>query len=237
MENCVVIQTCDAYSHYWSGLSYSMEKYWDFSIPWDIYLCNEETKISFENKKFHQITTGTKNYADRLLHILENLNCDYIFYMLEDFWPTDRMTKHIFTGLFNKIQENEWDCLRVSPYMPEYYDLESTNHIFDGKMILKYSDKSHWKFSQQASFWNRKFLMNIIEKSLKTEIIDSTSLPFEIACDEYLRDKKVNIYHYHYFWYPISGVVWRGKLTQIGEQIEAIMNIESIMQNKFYNLI
>lgn len=230
MKGCVVVQTCDAYAKFWPGFAYSMRKYWDFSIPWPIFFCNEDAEINFREPGYVQLRTSQGSCIQRLRRILDMLkDYDYVFYMLEDFWPTDRMSREMFLGLFDIFQTNRWDCLRVSTFMPSLYKAVATSH----KGILEYTKDSDWRFSQQAGFWKKDFLRSCLVEPAESEVTHKTSLTAEIACNDHLRRTfpDAKIYHYHYFWYPISGAVWRGELSEIGKQIEVVMNIESLLSS------
>jgi hypothetical protein len=223
---CVIVQTCDTYQKYWDGFFWSMQKYWDENISWPIYFCNEEIDVAC---KFKQLKTGKGSHSQRLIRILEQLqDYEYVFYMLEDFWPTAEMSNVLFEKLWNLVKINNWDCLKVAPYMPEYYKLEPTQY----PDIKKYSSESDWHFSQQSSFWKRDFIKNCIVEPTISEQLISSSLTGEIASDKFLKEHypDAKIYHYHYHWYPVSGVLWRGELNQMGEQIEFIRKAEAAYQ-------
>lgn len=232
MNGCVLVQTCDAYAKFWPGFAYSMRKYWDFSIPWPIVFCNETADINFTEPGYTQLKAGPGSYIQRLQYALDKLPYDYVFYMLEDFWPTDRMSREMFMGLFDLFQTNRWDALRVCTFMPSHYKATPTKHSFMGRKLLKYDKDSTWKYSQQATFWKKDFLRSCLVEPTESEVKHKTSLIAEIACDEQLNRNCPNaeIYHYHYFWYPISGAVWRGELSEIGKQIEVVMNIENMLK-------
>ena len=68
-----------------------------------------------------------------------------------------------------------------------------------------------------------------------SEKLISSSLSGEIAMDKYLslNYPEAEIYHYHHYWYPVSGTVWRGKLTLIGEQINFIKKVEEILDQQY----
>jgi hypothetical protein len=235
-EGCIIIQSCDKYQHIWPGLFWSLGKYWDFQIPWKIYFCNEEKKIHFPNKRYQQILTGRMGHSEMMAKIISSLSeYKYIFYMLDDFWPTDRMTKEMFMGLFNIFKNNQWESLKITAYQPSHYKLENTNFEFNRKKILKYAKNSRWKFSQQASFWKREVFESIITDPMVKDKNLSTSLPTEIAMDEKFCNlyPEANVYLYNYIWYPVSGVMWRGVLTQIGEQIEFERKVEETIKIKF----
>lgn len=236
-KGCIVVQTCDAYKPYWDSFLWSFNKYWDKKIDWPLFFCNEEIKPDFVNPLTTQhIATGMGSHSTRLAKILDALvEYEYVFYMLEDFWLTDRMTHEMFSELFQMIQSNNWDSLRVAPYMPAYYKMEPTEFAVQGRKILKFTKESEWQFSQQASFWKRDFLRKCVVEAQVSDIEVSSSIAGEIAMDKYLRQTYPDSEHYlyHYHWYPISGSVWRGKLTQMGEQIEFLRQVDMIYEQQF----
>lgn len=236
-EGCIVIQTCDKYQCAWEGLFWSMNKYWDFTIPWTIYFCNEELDVSLPNQKYKQIKTGRISHCEMMKSIMQKIECDYIFYMLEDFWPIKHMSKEMFMGLFNIFKENNWDSLKVTPHQPNHYELEGTSFSFNNQKILKYSKNSKWKFNQQASFWKREVFNGIISppKEEHAEGKHNTSLGVEIAMDEKFQKENPNaeVYLFNYLWYPVGGSIWRGKLTQIGEQIEFERQVDEYIKIKY----
>lgn len=237
-EGCIVIQTCDKYQPIWKSLLWSMEKYWDFEIPWPIYFCNEEIDVKFKNSKYRQIKTGRMKHSEMISRIMSELrDYKYIFYMLDDFWPTDRMSKEIFMGLFKIFKDNNWDSLKVTAYQPMYYDVEGTSFHFNGKKILRYKKSSNWRFNQQASFWKREIFENIVSEpdEMLLEEKTNTSLGTEQAMDKKFRElyPDAEVYLYNYIWYPVSGAMWRGGLTLIGEQIEFEIAAEEFAKIKF----
>lgn len=233
-EGCIVIQTCDKYQPAWENLFWSFNKYWDFEIPWKIYFCNEEVDCKFKNDRFIQIKCGKNNHYEILKIILEKIDHKYIFYMLEDFWPTATIKKNIFMGLFSIFRSENWDSLKLCCIHPNRYSLENTNFIFYGKKILKFSDGSEWRFNQQSSFWKTDVLKNIIVKNFLEEKI-KTSLGFEKDTDKEYR-KKYPVskdYIYNLFWYPVGGAYWRGEINLIGQQINFEREVEEYIKNNF----
>lgn len=235
-KGCIIVQTCDAYKPYWDSFLWSFNKYWDNKIDWPLYFCNEEMPVDLVNPAHRQFPTGKGSHSWRLAKILDALGqYDYVFYMLEDFWLTDRMTQEMFSGLFDLIQSNNWDSLRVAPYMPAYYKMLPTEFTYQDKPILRFAKDSEWHFSQQASFWKRDFLRKCVVEAQVDEKEVASSIAGEIAMDKYLKQTypDAQIYLYHYHWYPISGSVWRGKLTQMGEQIDFLRQVDAVFTQSF----
>ena len=113
----VVVQTCDSYSHFWDGWYKMFNRFWDFDLDWQIYLCNEDADLPFNDDRIKQIKTGTskkylgteerewlptfggpkqvdEGWSDRLIHILESVDTDYVLYFQEDQWPKYKIEKN-----------------------------------------------------------------------------------------------------------------------------------------------
>ena len=232
MDGAVAILTCDKYSPFWEGMYYYMDKYWDYSIPWPIYFCNETLAVPHHPHIKH-LPLGPGPYHERQLRMVSQLqNYKYIFYLQEEFWPYDRMTREMFMGLFQLIEQNNWDCLHLYGHQPEHYILEPTDVFFKNRRIMRFSNKSNWFFSQQARFWKRELLQKCIVPPLVSEEKISSSISVEVECDKYMRqnfpDSKVMLYHY--WWYPIAGVAWRGKMSAVGQEMQYKMMVDKSMK-------
>lgn len=215
-----------------------MDQYWDFSIPWRIYFCNEELDVDLPNEKYTQIKTGKKSHASMTREILGTLrDHKYVFYMLEDFWPVREMSNRTFMGLFKIFKKNEWDSLKVTINQPSFYELESTEFRFNNEKILKYSSNSRWKFNQQASFWKRDVLEQIIDDPTgpNEESKISTSLGMETATDDKFGKlfPDAQVYLFNYLWYPVGGSYWRGEINEMGKQIEFEMKVKEYNELRY----
>ena len=59
----VLVQTCDAYSHFWNGWYKMFDRFWAFDLDWQIYFCNEEIDFPYDDPRIKQIKTGkSKQY-------------------------------------------------------------------------------------------------------------------------------------------------------------------------------
>jgi hypothetical protein len=208
-----------------------MDKHWDKSIEFPIYFCNEKKDIELPNN-FNQIKTGCGTFVQNLNHILSEIKQDHIFYMLEDFWPISPMNRNLFYDLYNEFLEKKFDALQVSGYTP-YYDVETSNYEISGRRLLKFKPDSKWIFNFQSRFWKKEvFRKCLIEPEISERDV-SSAITVEIACDDVAKKLAMQVYLHHYIWYPFSGAVYRGKLTEIGEQMQNIVNIDKLVNQKF----
>lgn len=234
----VVVQTCDKYKKFWNGFFYYMDKFWDDEISCPIYFCNDHEEINVP-KKFKVLTTKKNNFVDSLKFILSNVKTDYVFYMLEDFWLQAPMPAQIFNELFNFVLEKNIFVLQVSPILP-YYNLDyNSNYYCLNQKIIKFKKESDWIFNFQTRFWKKEILEKCLVQPKISEDIVNSAISVEIECDKHVKYNNIlkDVYFYHYFYYPIGGVAYRGNLTKIGQEMQNNMHIDLYGKNLIKNNI
>lgn len=229
-DGVVLIMSCDRYQPFWNGLYHYMQKHWDKSINWPIYFCSEEVPFKTSDPNWHSLCLGKCSYNELQQRALNYLvDYEYIFFMLEDFWPSRPMTSSMFYGLFDLMKCNDWDCLHIDTMRPELYKVIPTSFTYENQRVLQFSNQSDWFFNQQAGFWKRKLLSECKIDPTIPEHMVSTTLSFEMGCDRYLKEKhpEAKIMLYHYWWYPRAGVSWRGEFSLIGKEMDVQMHIDN----------
>jgi hypothetical protein len=231
--NCaVVVQTCDKYEPFWEGFFYYINKQWDSNIKVPFYFCNEEKELILPDN-FFQIKTGKGTFVQNLKNALDTIKEDYVFYMLEDFWPIAPMSEKLFYSLFDKFKQNDWDALQVSSYTP-YYNLNVQDDSLFGQKFFKFKKNSDWIFNFQARFWKKEILRKCLVEPAISEKEVNSAITVEIESDKFARENlNLNAFLFHYFWYPISGTVYRGELSEIGIQMQNTVNIEKFIDQNF----
>lgn len=227
--NCpVIIQTCDKYSKYWDGLFSCMSKQWDYDIGSPIFFCNEEIKPELPCGWNH-MPTGKGTFVENLKLVLERLGEENVFYMLEDFWPTSPMSDNLFYYLHKIFSHENLDSLQVSSYLP-YYSLDPTSTMG----LFRFRRDSEWIFNLQARFWrSESFLEFLLEPEISESVVGS-AITAEIAADRAARKAGgLSVMLYHYLWYPISGVSYRGEFTEIGRQMQNVVDIDRMVEGMF----
>lgn len=224
----VVIQTCDKYSPFWDGLFRFMGKHWDPSIGSPIYFCNEEMEVDLP-EGFRHLPTGKGTFARNLKRILETLGEDYFFYMLEDFWPTAPMGAGLFREMHDIFLSEDLDALQISSYLP-YYSLEPTGR----PMLFRFGRTSEWIFNFQARFWKAESMLRHLTEPEISESVVGSAITVEMASDRRARESGgMDAMLYHRLWYPISGVSYRGEFTEIGRQMQNVVDIDRLVESKF----
>jgi hypothetical protein len=227
MSCAVVIQTCDKYQKFWRGFFNFFNKHWDRTIDTPIYFCNENLDIDLPSN-VNQIKTGTGTFVQNLKKTLSCVKEENIFFLLEDFWPIAPMTSKLFFNLYDHFYSNKLDSFQVGPYTP-YYKLQKTNKEINQQRIFNFKKDSDWLFNFQARFWKKHILDECLIEPEISESKVSSAITVEIACDKMARNLRADFYHY--FWYPIGGVAYRGELTEFGKQMQNIVEIDKLVKN------
>jgi len=234
MSVAVVALTCDHYRPYWGGFFNFMERNWDFEIEAPIYFCNEEEDVDLP-AWCSQIKTGRGTFVNNLKKALEAIEEEHVFLMLEDFWPISRMSTRLFGSLYEEFKAGAWDALQVSSYT-DYYRMKPCERKVGGKNLLKFDRESEWIFNFQARFWKPEVLAGCLKEPEISERQAGSAITVEIASDEYARKNfELNVGLYHYLWYPLSGVAYRGDLTEFGKELQNIVNIDHYVASGMFN--
>lgn len=226
--NCpVIVQTCDKYARFWDGFFRFMSKHWDPDIRAPIYFCNEEIKPDLPNGFVH-LPVGHGTFMENLRSILTRVGEENVFYMLEDFWPSSPMGANLFGRLHKIFLEEDLDALQVSSFLP-YYSLETHS-----SGMFRFKRDSEWIFNLQARFWkSERFLEFLVEPEISEAAVGS-AITAEIASDTKCRKSGgLSALLYHYLWYPISGVSYRGEFTEVGRQMQNVVDIDRFVESKF----
>lgn len=219
----VVVQTCDKYARFWDGFFRFMGKHWDPSIESPIFFCNEEIKPDLP-RGFHHMPTGRGSFTENLRFILRRIGEDEVFYMLEDFWPIAPMGKPLFENLHKVFVERGLDAMQVSSYLP-YYSLEAEDGLFRFKV------DSEWIFNFQARFWKTESFARFLTEPEVSESMVGSAITVEVASDASARSAGgLSAMLHHYLWYPISGVSYRGEFTEIGRQMQNVVEIDRVAE-------
>lgn len=228
----VIIQTCDKYSFLWNGWYHSFSENWDWSMNWDVYFCNEEENLTFNDDRIKQLHTTKSNdssgFSNRLIEILKAIKTKYILYIQDDMWLNKPIDKKTFMDSLYLMKHFNWNCLKIHEKTFFNYDLEKTNFFINNTRVLKQTKESEYLLSHNASFWNRQFLLdNMVENEdpWRNEF-DGTK-----RISQNYDDPK--IYHLEYSWYYQYGIARNGEFTTFGNELNTLLTFRSINKNKY----
>jgi len=232
MSVCALIQTCDHYSKFWPGFWRFMEKNWDFGIGVPIYFCNEESEAEVP-EWCRRLKTGKGTFVQTLTQALDSIEEEHVFFMLEDFWPISTMSNEMFGSLYRAFLDFDMDALQVSNYTP-YYSVEASEVEVMGQRLLKFDPTSEWVFNFQCRFWKRETLKRLLVEPSVSESEVRSAITVEIATDESVRKGAgLRAFLFHYLWYPMSGVAYRGEFTEFGKNLQNIVLVDEHVNERF----
>jgi len=233
MSPSVLILTCDRYRPYWDGLWHFMERHWDFGIDAPIYLCNESERADNAPAWCQQVLTGGSTFVENLKRALEAVRSDEAFVMLEDFWPIAPMDRGLFWEMHGRFREGGWDALQVSNYTP-YYRVRETEMMVEGRPLLEFERDSEWIFNLQARFWKSATLYESLVEPEVSERAVGSAITAEMASDRAVRERGgIRACLHHYLWYPLSGVSYRGEMTEFGRHLQNIVEVDRYVDGMF----
>jgi hypothetical protein len=159
----VLVHTCDRYEFLYEGFTFFFNKYWDRNnLPCAYYFATEELKIDLQG--FTNIRSGKGEWADRLRYLLENVITEkYVIYMQEDMWLNKPTKATFFEQLFQFIQKNNWQQVKlgssaVYKTVPTSFEIEGFN------IAMLDNQASGYLMSHQITVWDREFLIRQLYK-------------------------------------------------------------------------
>lgn len=213
-----MIQAFDGYAQYWPTWYWAWTRYWDFSLPWEIYFCTEEIDPPWQDSRIKTFKTGKvalPHYSIKTIRLAEAVQTPYLFYMVDDFWLTDKVDGKLFEDLLFLAKELNFNCLKIQCNQDEFHSLEKTDIFCHRRRLLKYAKNSPFVWNTQASIWKKGFFLDTIvagENPWEMESNGTTrihSLPYDPA-----------VYLYHWPWYTVPSAIWKGKLSEPAKLIQ-----------------
>lgn len=152
----VILHTCDAYEFCWTGWHFYFSRHWDTKLDCNIYFANESSACNFPDVS--HLPTGSGPWADRLMRALESIREDYVFYLQEDFWPTQSIDLKSYYQIARALDA---DALRITADS-DYYCTYRPFQVCDVS-VRRFALNSRYLVSHAPSIWKREFLLSCLE--------------------------------------------------------------------------
>lgn len=217
MENKVslLVHTFDGYRHFWPGMLYTLDFYWDFdSVP--VYFASEEIDVStlkFDCKgleysvdpRIKGITTGVGEFSDRFIKSIQSIDSEWIIYIQEDMWLKREISSELIHKLIECAERENADAVKIHAalYYYDQYRLEKTEHEIDGKKILRYSEGDNFLLTHNATIWRKDYI-------LKHQREGENPWINEIEGSKRMSVEPHNHLHCNINWYCQPGVASKG---------------------------
>lgn len=199
----ILVLSCDAYSYVWPTFFTLLDKYYPHHP--EVYLSTETKQCDF----CKTIKTNSQVWTERFKSALEQIPDDYVLVMLEDFFIRKPVNEQEILDAEKIMQSNK--NVIVCNFELQYRKGITTVY----PKYEKQMNKQTYLNSCQPSLWNRKLLINRLQKpqtawEWETSVIDSPYMHLINNTKEYIID--VGYRHQ-----PIEKGGWgitRGKVSQ-----------------------
>lgn len=153
MNTTLVIATCDSYSFLWENLAILTDKYLPFSEK--IVSCENN---SFPYKGYMSVTCSSSFWGERVIKTLEKVNTDFVFFILDDYYFTQKFDVNLFAQIESLLQITEYNkyCLDCTKY-PNYRLIPFNKNIFI------HHQSSEYLTTLQPSVWRVSYLKQILK--------------------------------------------------------------------------
>jgi glycosyltransferase involved in cell wall biosynthesis len=215
-EYPLILHTCDKYERFWNHWYFFFRKY--VSGVSKVYFVTEEKEPVFSDE-VTVVKTGAGPWGKRLLAAFEQITEPYVYYMQEDFWPTQAFNPSTYVPTFFHYH---MDALRITIKSP-LYSLDQVKGP-----LYRFKQNSDYLMTHQFSLWKRDYFMRWIpseDEPWQNEMQQSV----EIA------KTKHAIYLIDAPWYEAT--VRRGTLQPNGKQLLDLHSeqiAQSFVKNDWY---
>lgn len=158
MENvAILVFACDRYELLYRGFDYFFKKNIPSHIVNNVYFATEEKDLKIQG--YSHLKSGKGEWTNRLKVVLEQIEEEYIIFLQEDMWFSQKVPELIFQkaieyALANKIQLLKLHSADIYKTIPSSIDIE-------GLQLTKLDKKqSEFLMSHQVSCWNKDYFFN-----------------------------------------------------------------------------
>ncbi len=165
--NCAfLLSTCDSYEDTWDPFFRLVSKYW-ISIPMKVYI-NTETKQYVPTVKlpFEVISCNTSSsiqWSNRLLHVLDMIQEEYIFMVLDDFFLRSPVKDEYFDQLL-RMMDNDQSIASIQLKAARLIQEGKKEVVNNSELEISEIDKNGWKTHFVPTIWRKSILKKWLRK-------------------------------------------------------------------------
>lgn len=212
-EFTVLVSSCDAYEDLWNPFFSIIKKEWPEVVDYPIVLNTESKAYTHDglNIKCYQLyKPGTKvHWGKRLIDTLNRVEDDYVLFLLDDFFLTDRVNYAEIVRCYEYMRQDK--NIAVFYFVPSSDPNQKRSDKYLG--YAKRSQNGAWKLNTQAALWRKDKLISYIrphESAWEWEVYGSQ------RSSRYLEDfyavcsRENRAFQYRDDW---GGAIHRGRWT------------------------
>jgi len=114
---CIIYMSCDKFSDLWIEYFKLFRHYWP-ECPFKVYALTNTDGPSIEDVENIQVGEDV-SWSDNLLKALDQVDCQYVFLLLDDFFIIDQVPHEWVMRKMEWAIDNEVNCLRLNSRNPK----------------------------------------------------------------------------------------------------------------------
>lgn len=187
---CIYISSCDKYSDLWNHFIFFFKKNWP-DCPYTIFLGTNSKPHS--SPVFTQVFSNKfSNWSEETIEIVKQLPYDYILYMQDDYFLTQKVSSEKIGSLFTKMLHLNAVYLRLYPSPGPDVQIKNESEI---GLI---SENAEYRTSLQSAIWKKETFLSLLNKKETSWEFESNS-PVRSKGHTFLSVNKIAIYPITYY--------------------------------------
>jgi hypothetical protein len=149
----VLVLSCDAYADLWRPFFTLFWRYWP-QCPFRVYLGANST--SYDDARVVSLRGGDREWSDRVIAHLRQIETPYVILMLEDFFLKRSVSTERILGLLEIARSRRANLVRLIPRPRPNSKCGAQGEV--GQIAPGES----WRVSTQAAIWSRHALLSLL---------------------------------------------------------------------------
>jgi len=180
MKHNIYMVTCDKTNHILRLTIPLFDKYWYIEKNVNILGFNKPDMelppdYSFTSMRPKQLSID--DWGNDIANVLENVEDEYIIFMLDDYTPIDYLNIEIYNKLCSLMEADE-KIVRCSLGCDLlYFSLTVVIDSQDGYDIIEQTQESEYRITCQPSIWKTKYLVSFLRKSMNPWHFETNNNP------------------------------------------------------------
>jgi hypothetical protein len=201
MNISILIGSCDAYSPLWKNFDILFQRYWHLPTK---NIIVSETEI-FNNSHYITTTPGKLQWGTRILDALEQIDTEYTFFILDDYYLTEPFTQEFIDNHISILEK--YNAQKIMPDIDYGEPIYYLDHIQDD--LYKFKISSDYLNSVQPAIWKTDYLKQVLKP-------EYSPWNFEVEGNEYTKTLNSTILlkarpeHMYFNFVRIGGIISEG---------------------------
>lgn len=161
MHNCtVLVNSCDKYEDLWDPFFYLFKKFWG-KCPYEVVLNTEKISRDDFPIKVNILNSNNKYWGGRLIDVLNNINTEYVFLLLDDYFLVDNVRSEVIGNCLDLMSvDRNIGSIRFSSSIYEIHQSKNLREYADSGYF--HLNKGEWKCNFAPAIWRKDTLLKFL---------------------------------------------------------------------------